>query len=116
MSWDKLKLLFEEFGLPYYREDSLSKLEDAAFFTFTNENTEAAAHYDNQGNGESWFWSCSFFTKNPNQLYSVPAAFIKAAKTHGFVALDMGKDIKSDFEGYYARTLRLVYTYPYLVI
>ncbi len=104
----KLFDLFEEIGLPYYRQGSLSD-EDykPSFFTFWNIDTPNDSFYDNHETRYIEYVQVGFYTGNANEIYSVMDEFIKKAKERGFVVEGRAQDANADKENYFGRVCYL---------
>lgn len=96
--------LFEEIGLPYFRQGSLSD-EDykPSFFTFWNIDTPNDSFYDNAEHRFIEYVQVGFYTNDANKIYSVMDEFIAKAKSKGFVVQGRAKDANADKDNYYGR-------------
>lgn len=104
----KLFDLFAEFGLPYFRQGSLSD-EDykPSFFTFWNIDTPNDSFYDNHETRYIEYIQVGFYTNDAGKIYSVMDEFIKKAKEHGFVVEGRAQDANADKENYFGRVCYL---------
>lgn len=104
----KLFDLFNEIGLPFYRQGSLSD-EDykPSFFTFWNIDTPNASFYDNHETRYIEYVQVGLYTNDAEKIYSVMDEFIKKAKERGFVVEGRAQDANADKENYYGRVCYL---------
>lgn len=87
--------LFEEIGLPYFRQGSMSDKDyQPAFFTFYNIDTPNMSYYDNKETRFNEYIQVCSFTNDANKVYSLMQDFIKRAKEKGFVI--QGRDHDTD--------------------
>lgn len=104
--------LFEEIGLPYFRQGSLSD-EDykPSFFTYWNIDTPSDSFYDNHETRYVEYVQVGFYTNNAAEIYSVMEDFIDRAKKKGFVVQGRAKDANADKENYFGRVcyLRIIH-------
>ena len=100
----KLFDLFDEIGLPYFRQGSMSD-EDykPSFFTFWNIDTPNDSFYDNHETRFIEYVQVGFYTNDANKIYSVMDDFAKRAKQKGFVLDGRPKDANADKENYFGR-------------
>lgn len=100
----KLFNLFEEIGLPYFRQGSLSD-EDykPSFFTFWNIDTPNDSFYDNAEHRYIEYVQVGFYTNDANKIYSVMDDFIERAKSKGFVIAGRARDANADKADYFGR-------------
>lgn len=99
--------LFEEIGLPYYRQGSMSD-EDykPSFFTFWNHDTPEDSFYDNMATREIPFVQIGFYTNDIRLLYSQldkGGEFRKKAKAKGFIFASGAYDANADKADYFGR-------------
>ena len=100
----KLFELFEEFGLPYYRQGSLADEDyNPSFFTFWNIDTPQDSHYENALHGYNEYVLVGFYTNDASKIYSVMEDFIERAKAKGFVIAAMPQDANADKDNYFGR-------------
>ncbi len=107
----KLFDLFEEIGLSYYRQGSLSD-EDykPSFFTFWNIDTKNASFYDNHETRFIPYVQVGFYTNDASKIYSQldeGGEFFTKAKEKGFVFEGRAKDANADKENYFGRVCYL---------
>lgn len=96
--------LFEEIGLPYYRQGSMSDADyQPSFFTFWNIDTPNDSFYDNAEHRYIEYVQVGFYTNNAVLIYSVMEDFIQRAKAKGFVLEGRPKDANADKDNYYGR-------------
>lgn len=100
----KLFELFDEIGLPYFRQGSLSD-EDykPSFFTFWNIDTPNDSFYDDHETRYIEYVQVGFYTNDASKIYSVMNDFIEKAKTKGFVVEGRAKDANADKDNYFGR-------------
>lgn len=99
--------LFEEIGLPYFRQGSLSD-EDykPSFFTFWNIDTPNDSFYDNAEHRTIEYMQVGFYTNDARKIYSQldkGGEFYTKAKAKGFVFQGGAKDANADKKGYSGR-------------
>ena len=101
---EKLFALFNEIGLPYFRQGSMSD-EDykPSFFTFWNIDTPQDQHYDNGLHQYNEYVQIGFYTNNAEKIYSVMNDFIERARSKGFVIAGMPRDADADKDNYFGR-------------
>lgn len=100
----KLFDLFEEIGLPYFRQGSLSDDEyEPSFFTYWNIDTPNDSFYDNAEHRFIEYVQVGFYTNDARKIYSVMDDFITKAKAKGFVPDGRPKDADADKDNYYGR-------------
>lgn len=101
---ERLFDLFEEIGLPYFRQGSLSDDEyEPSFFTYWNIDTPNDSFYDNSEHRFIEYVQVGFYTNDARKIYSVMNDFIDKAKAKGFVADGRPKDANADKDNYYGR-------------
>lgn len=105
---EKLIALFEEIGLPYFRQGSLSDEDyQPEFFTFWNIDTSNDSFYDNKETRFIEYIQVGFYTNNAEHIYSVMEDFISRAKQKGFVVVGRAKDAPADKDNYFGRVCYL---------
>lgn len=111
----KLFELFEEIGLPYFRQGSLSD-EDYPpdFFTFWNIDTPNDSFYDNHETRYIPYIQIGWYTNDASKIYSQleeGGDFYQKAKEKGFVFDGRAKDAPADKDNYYGRVcyLRIIH-------
>lgn len=99
--------LFEEIGLPYFRQGSMSDEDyQPSFFTFWNVDTPQDAHYDNELHRFNEYVQIGFYTNDASKIYSqldVNGTFYNKAKEKGFVIAALPQDAPADKENYSGR-------------
>ena len=96
--------LFEEIGLPYYRQGSMSDEDyQPSFFTFWNVDTPNDSFYDNAEHRFIEYIQVGFYTSDASKIYSVMEDFIERAKAKGFVLEGRPKDANADKDNFYGR-------------
>lgn len=96
--------LFEEIGLPYYRQGSLTDNDyDDSFFTFWNVDTTDDSFYDNSEHRTIEYVQIGFYTNDAHLIYSQMDDFVKRAKARGFVIAGKPRDADADKETYFGR-------------
>ncbi|MGN0804272.1 MAG: hypothetical protein ACI4MS_02705 [Candidatus Coproplasma sp.] len=105
--------LFDEIGLPYYRQGSLSDADyQPSFFTFWNIDTPNDSFYDNAEHRYIEYVQVCFYTNDANKIYSQLDAgengksdgeFYQKAKAKGFVFQGKAHDTNADKDNYYGR-------------
>lgn len=98
--------LFEEIGLPYYRQGSMSDADyKPSFFTFWNINTSNLRHRDNKAKEYTERVQVGFYTNDANLIYSQIDDFILKAKQKGFLVDGRAYDANADKDNYFGRVL-----------
>ena len=111
----KLFELFEEIGLPYFRQGSLSDADyQPSFFTFWNIDTPNGSFYDNEARRYFSYIQIGWYTNDANLIYSQldeGGEFYEKAKARGFVFEGRAKDTNADKNNYYGRLcyLRIIH-------
>ena len=96
--------LFDEIGLPYFRQGSMSDADyKPSFFTFWNIDTPYLRHRDNKAIEHALYIQVGFYTNDTNKIYKVMDDFIVRAKRKGFVVEGRAKDAPADKNNYYGR-------------
>lgn len=101
--------LFEEIGLPYYRQGSMGDNDyKPSFFTFYNTTTSHESHYDNKLTRFSELVEVCFFTNDAELVYSQlgigkKGEFIEKAEAKGFVIATLPQDANADKDNYFGR-------------
>ena len=100
----KLFDLFDEIGLPYFRQGSLSDADyPTDFFTFWNIDTPNESFYDNRATRYIEYIQVGFYTNDAKKIYSVMDDFIEKAKQKGFILAGRAKDANADKDDYFGR-------------
>lgn len=96
--------LFEEIGLPYFRQGSMSDEDyQPSFFTFWNIDTPQDAHYDGKLIRFNEYIQIGFYTNDAKKIYSVMDDFIERAESKGFVIAGLPRDANADKDNYFGR-------------
>lgn len=96
--------LFDEIGLPYFRQGSLSDADyKPSFFTFWNIDTPNDSFYDNAEHRFIEYVQVGFYTNDASKIYSVMDDFIERAKAKGFAVDGRAKDANADKDNYFGR-------------
>lgn len=104
----ELFALFDETGLPYFRQGSLSDKDyKPSFFTFWNIDTPEGSFYDNEAHRYFEYVQVGFYTNDPDLVYSQMDDFITRAKAKGFVIQGKAKDANADKKDYFGRLVYL---------
>lgn len=103
----KLFDLFEEIGLPYFRQGSMSDEDYApSFFTFWNIDTPFSRHRDNKPKEQVLYIQVGFYTNDAEKIYSQldkGGEFFTKAQAKNFVLAGGAKDANADKDNYYGR-------------
>lgn len=100
----KLFDLFDEIGLPYFRQGSMSDADyKPSFFTFWNIDTPNDSFYDNRETRYVEYVQVCFYTNDANLIYSQMDDFIARAKQKGFAVQGRAHDTPADRDDYYGR-------------
>lgn len=100
--------LFNEIGLPYFRQGSLSDADyKPAFFTFWNIDTPNDSFYDNHETRYIEYVQVCVYTNDANLIYTQMDDFIARAKQKGFVIQGRAHDTNADKDNYYGRFVLL---------
>lgn len=96
--------LFEEIGLPYFRQGSMSDEDyQPSFFTFWNIDTPQDAHYDNELHRFNEYVQVGFYTNDAGKIYSVMDDFVERARLKGFTIAALPQDADSGKDNYFGR-------------
>ena len=109
--WELLESIFNELGLPYFRQGSLSQDGDypyPSFYTFWNVSEAGAVYYDNRPENRIWIWAVYSYTCDPSCIYSLLDAFVLKALENNFI-IGERMDAESDLPNYYGRYLIISY-------
>lgn len=109
--WKLLEEIFEELGIPYFRQGSLQSEGDypsPSFYTFWNIDERFVADYDNRPHMKIYTWAIYSYTNDPSQMYSLLEAFVLKAIEKGFI-IGERTDADSDRPDYYGRYLLVTY-------
>lgn len=88
----------EELGYPVYLQGTLPEDEayPASFITFFTNDSEDAAHFDNEPVGVAWQYQVIFYSADPRLIETVPRDIRVALRRAGFIPQGYGRDIPSD--------------------
>ena len=104
----KLFELFDEIGLPYFRQGSLSDEQyQPEFFTFWNIDTPNDSFYDNHETRYIEYVQVGYYTNDASKIYSGMDEFVNKAKEKGFVVEGRPKDANADKDNYFGRVCYL---------
>ena len=93
---DELFSLFEEIGLPYFRQGSIGNDEyEPEFFTYWNIDTPNDSFYDNKEHRYITYVQVGYYTNDAEKVYTGMENFIKKAKEKGFICEGRPKDADS---------------------
>lgn len=99
--------LFNEIGLPYFRQGSLSDGNyPASFFTYWNHGSPTDSFYDNAERRYIEHIQIGWYTNDAKLLYSQldeGGEFLEKAKQKGFVFTSRAQDTDADKANYYGR-------------
>ena len=100
----RLFTLFDEIGLPYFRQGSMSDADyQPEFFTYWNIDTPQDAHYENELHRYNEYVQIGFYTNNAENIYSIMNDFIERAKAKGFIIAALPQDAPADKDNYFGR-------------
>ena len=109
--WSKLEEVFEELGLPYFRQGSLAPEEpypSPSFYTCWCIDERFADQYDNKPSVKLYTWAVYSYTNDPSKIYSLLDDVVLKASEKGFI-IGAREDVDSDEAGYYGRYLVMSY-------
>ena len=109
--WRLVEEIFEELGLPYFRQGSLAPDEpypSPSFYTFWNLDEVGAVYYDNRPADKQYTWAIYSYTNDASQIYSLLDDFVLKAIEKGFI-IGERMDAASDLPDYYGRYLLIRY-------
>ena len=105
---ERLFALFNEIGLPYFRQGSMSDADyKPEFFTFWNIDTPNDSFYDNEEHRYIEYVQVGFYTNDANKIYSGMDNFIEKAKEKGFVLAGRPQDANAGKADYFGRVCYL---------
>lgn len=108
---DKLIEVLESFDYPVIRQGSLA--EDEAypddFFTFWNNDSSDASHYDNESKSSVYDYDVNFYSNSPAHTYSKLRDAITLLKSEGFIVTSDGHDVASDEDTHTGRGVNVLY-------
>lgn len=95
---EQLISLLESFGYPVFLQGSLEK--DAAypesFFTFWNNETPDASHYNDDTIGYIWYFTVNFYSSDPALVNTALVNAIALLKSNRWIISGVGYDVPSD--------------------
>lgn len=108
---DKLIELLGTFGYLVKRQGSISSPKDYpdSFFTYWNNSSEDASHYDNKPAGYVWDFDVNFYSTDVALVYSKQGEAIDLLKSNGFIVPGRGYDIPSDTQSHIGRGVNVLY-------
>lgn len=104
----KLFDLFDEIGLPYFRQGSMSD-EDykSDFFTFWNVDTPPLKHRDNKLTRYSDYVQIGYYTNDASKIYSQldigGEFYTKVKKRKDFILAELPQDADADNADWFGR-------------
>lgn len=108
---EKLISVLETFKYPVFLQGSLA--EDEAyptnFFTFWNNSSEDANHYDNNAVNYEWDFDVNFYSTSPQTVETTLLEAKAALKAAGFIVGGKGHDVASDEKTHTGRGLDVLY-------
>lgn len=95
---DLLVQTLETFGFPVFRQGSLSSEEAYPdyFFTFWNNDSSEATHYDNRAKCILWDFDVNFYSIDPKTTYNTLRSAIARLRIAGFIVPGCGYDVSTD--------------------
>lgn len=109
--WKLVEEIFEELGLPYFRQGSLAPdapYPSPSFYTFWCLDERFVADYDNRPAMKTYTWAIYSYTSDPSQIYTLLEAFVLKAIEKGFI-IGERMDVDSDEPNYCGRYLVMSY-------
>lgn len=104
----KLFDLFDEIGVEYFRQGSMSDADyKPEFFTYWNIDTPNDSFYDNHETRYIEYIQVGYYTNDAKKIYSGMDDFIAKAKEKGFVVEGRPKDANADKANFYGRVCYL---------
>lgn len=88
----------EKLGYPVYLQGTMPEDEKypASFITFFTNDSDDAAHFDNEPVGVAWQYQVIFYSSDPHLIETVPAEIRASLRRAGFIPQGYGRDIPSD--------------------
>lgn len=95
---DLLISILESFGYPVFLQGTLAPDEPypESFFTFWNNSTSDAAHYDNNAIRYTWNFDVNFYSSNPALVNTVLLSAKALLKQNGFICPGKAYDLYTD--------------------
>ena len=108
---DLLIKLLESFGYPVRLQGSLGPEEEypPAFFTFWENNSLDASHYDNDARSEIFDYDVNFYADDPSLVYSKLKEAKKLLKENNFIISGSGYTVASDEQTHTGRGMNVLY-------
>lgn len=108
---DVLIAILETYGVPVYRQGSMSNNEKypETFITFWNNNAPDHTHYDNDAFGTAWEYTVNVYSSDPAVPYSMLDTIRTALKTAGWSVDGRGYDTPSDEQTHTGRGITCSY-------
>ena len=108
---DALISLLETFGYPVRLQGSLAENEQypESFFTFWNNDSEDACHYDNKVRAWVWDFTIYFYSANPALTNTVLEEARQLLDAAGWIMSGKGYDVASDEPTHTGRAIDIMY-------
>ena len=90
--------ILETFGVPVYRQGSMSNeaVYPATFITYWNSDSPDHAHYDNATFGTVWSFTVNVYSSDPDTPPTMIGQIRQALKEAGWIVQGKGYDVQSD--------------------
>lgn len=88
----------EKLGYPVYLQGTMPEDEEypESFITFFTNDSDDAAHFDNEPVGVAWQYQVIFYSSDPHLVSNVPKDIRVNMRRAGFIPQGYGRDIPSD--------------------
>lgn len=108
---DALISILESFGYPVRLQGSLAEDEayPESFFTFWNNDSEDACHYDNKVRAWVWEFTIYFYSANPALTNTVLEEARQLLDAAGWIMSGKGYDVASDEPTHTGRAIDIMY-------
>lgn len=108
---EKLIEILESTGIEVYEQGSITDTESYPdnFFTYWNDETEDAEHYDNKGHACIWYFTVDFYSINPLVCTTMLLKAKELLVKNGWTVDGKGKDIYSDSKNHSGRRIEAIY-------
>lgn len=108
---DALISILESFGYPVRLQGSLAEDEayPESFFTFWNNDSEDACHYDNKVRAWIWDFTVYFYSANPALTNTVLEEARQLLDGAGWIISGKGYDVASDEPTHTGRAIDIMY-------
>ncbi len=108
---DSLIELLETFGVPVYRQGSMSNDEEypETFITFWNNDSVNHSHYDNDEYGTNWDFDVNVYSSDPEMVYSLLMEIRSLLKQNGWITPEKGHDVASDEATHTGRGMQVLF-------